>query len=235
MKLIFLRHGQTDWNAKGLIQGRTDVPLNDAGRAQATALEFEHIDAIYCSPMQRARETAEIVNRTFHLPLQTDERLTERDYGAFEGTDPRGDCPNWDELIAQHGGEPLSELHARVSSFLREIASKHKNQTILVVAHGGIGRMVQACYRDEAQRLSHCEPLHLQGAPRQWIIDRIVEKIAVLECRDESLIEIPVEDLPKDIREGSILVRYNGAWRLDLQAEIERRAKLKQLQDSIFI
>ena len=232
MNLIFLRHGQTDWNTQGLIQGRTDIPLNDAGRAQAAALEFEHIDAIYCSPMQRAKETAEIINQTFNLSIKTDERLIERDYGTFEGKPFAGQLD--ENELGQAGAEPLSELHARVSSFLWEIADKYDSQTVLVVAHGGIGRMVQACYHDNVTRISHCEPLCLQGAPRQWIVDRIVDGIAMLECCDESFVQIPATELPKKTREGSVLVRYMDAWQLDLQAEAERRAKLKQLQDSIF-
>jgi len=234
MKLIFLRHGETDWNARLLIQGRTDIPLNDTGRAQAAAICVPHTDAIYCSPMQRAKETAEIVNQNFNLPMQTDERLIERDYGSFEGTANAGRWLTEDEL-ARHNAEPLAQLHARVSSFLRDIAEKHKNQTVIVVAHGGIGRMVQACFcAGKARRLGHCEPVCFEGPQTQWVVDRIVDDMAVLEREDESFEHVSAAELPKGVREGSVLVRYMDTWQLDQWAEHERRAKLKKLQDGLF-
>jgi len=76
---FFLRHGQTDWNAQGRIQGHTNTPLNDTGRAQARAaaglLADRTIARIISSPLDRALKTATIVAERLHLPLHVDERL----------------------------------------------------------------------------------------------------------------------------------------------------------------
>ena len=153
MTLLFVRHGQTEWNARRWIQGRTDIPLNEMGReqarAQAKALVGTEIDVIYASPMLRARETAEIIQQASNAALCFDERLVERCYGDFEGTDPQGDYGDFELKLAQNKAEPLAALHERVLGFLKEIAVKHAGETVLVVAHGGVGRMVQHCYHGE--------------------------------------------------------------------------------------
>ncbi|MDR2686749.1 MAG: histidine phosphatase family protein, partial [Oscillospiraceae bacterium] len=91
MTLLYLRHGQTDWNARDLVQGRTDIPLNETGRAQARARATELIgyrppvDVIYASPLKRARETAEIIQSALGVPLYFDNRLMEMRFGRLEG------------------------------------------------------------------------------------------------------------------------------------------------------
>ena len=149
MTLLFLRHGQTDWNAQGLFQGRTDIPLNETGReqarAQAEALVSHEppVDVIYASPLLRASETAEIVQQALGVPIDFDERLVERCFGDLEGTPiVRGQD---EEGLARHGAESFSVLHERVKGFLDDIAVRRPGQCVLVVAHGNVGRMVQYC------------------------------------------------------------------------------------------
>ena len=149
MTLLFLRHGQTDWNAQGLFQGRTDIPLNETGRKQAreqakALLSHEPpVDAIYASPLKRAVETAEIAGQALRLPIHTDERLVERCFGDLEGTPiVRG---LGEEGLARHGAESFAALHGRVKGFLDDIAARHPGQCVLVAAHGNVGRMVQYC------------------------------------------------------------------------------------------
>ncbi|MCL2301402.1 MAG: histidine phosphatase family protein [Firmicutes bacterium] len=151
MTLLYLRHGQTDWNVQGLFQGRTDIPLNETGReqarAQAAALVGHQppIEMIYASPLLRAKETAEIVQQALgDVPMLFDERLVEQSFGSLEGTViVRGAL---DEAgFARHGAEPLEALKARVGSFLDEISAKHPAQCVLAVAHGSVGRTVQHC------------------------------------------------------------------------------------------
>jgi len=150
MTLLYLRHGQTDWNARGLFQGRTDIPLNETGRAQALerASELlEHqppIEIIYASPMMRAKETAEIVQGVLGVPIYFDERLIERDFDSLEGTPIVAGLG--EEGLARHGAEPFTALHERVKSFLDDIAARHPEQCVLAVAHGNVGRMVQYCH-----------------------------------------------------------------------------------------
>ncbi|MCL1951870.1 MAG: histidine phosphatase family protein [Oscillospiraceae bacterium] len=151
MTLLFLRHGQTDWNAQGLFQGRTDIPLNETGREQArdrVAELLAHdppVEVIYASPLLRAKETAEIVQQALGVPIHFDDRLIERCFGSLEGTViVRGLLD--EEGLAQHGAESFAELHERVSAFLDEIKARHPAQCVLVAAHGNVGRMVQYCY-----------------------------------------------------------------------------------------
>lgn len=86
---LYLRHGQTEWNRQGRMQGATDIPLNDTGRDQARAaagrLTDTRVDRIIASPMLRAAETADIVAATKDLPVTHDPRLKERYFGAFDG------------------------------------------------------------------------------------------------------------------------------------------------------
>src|ERR1700738_2430472 len=94
--LIFIRHGETDWNAEGRMQGQRDIPLNDTGRAQArrngTAIKAAKPEAVdfdfLASPLSRSRETMEIVRAAMGLPpdgYATDDRLKELTFGTWEG------------------------------------------------------------------------------------------------------------------------------------------------------
>ena len=89
MNIIVVRHGQTDWNVRDLLQGRTDIELNETGKSQAieTAnnLKNINIDVIFVSPLKRTRRTAEEINRIRNLDVTIDERLIERGFGDYEG------------------------------------------------------------------------------------------------------------------------------------------------------
>ena len=83
MKVTFVRHGETDWNSQGKQQGKADIPLNEKGlqQAQKTAellsnMEFDHV---YCSPLMRARQTAQVICEGRKVPITYDERISERD------------------------------------------------------------------------------------------------------------------------------------------------------------
>ena len=112
-----------------LLYTSSDIALNETGRLQAVKtreqLKQVAMDAIYCSPLQRARETAEIINALWGLSIQCDERLMERSFGSMEGA-LRKDVP-FDDLWAFSsasmfaGGEDTAHFYERVESFLREI------------------------------------------------------------------------------------------------------------------
>src|SRR4028118_821913 len=90
MRLILVRHGESEWNRTGRYQGQADAPLSDLGLRQADALanrlQHEHIDAIYTSPLQRARKTAEAIARFHpHVPFVQDEALMEIHHGVWQG------------------------------------------------------------------------------------------------------------------------------------------------------
>lgn len=89
MNLYVVRHGQTEWNIMKKMQGSVDIPLNEKGIEQAYItkknLENISIDIIFCSPLKRAMQTAEVINQDRNLEIIYDERLRERNYGEFEG------------------------------------------------------------------------------------------------------------------------------------------------------
>jgi probable phosphoglycerate mutase len=160
MRPIFLaRHGQTEWNAVGRLQGHTDVPLNDAGRAQARALAVSiagaKIAVIVTSDLVRARETGEIVAAALGLGAPVIEpALRERQFGVFEGL-TRDECQErhqeawraWQERSGAPPGAESQELAiARLAEVLARIAAgagagKDEGCPVLVVSHGGLMRL----------------------------------------------------------------------------------------------
>ncbi|GAA4193898.1 histidine phosphatase family protein [Gryllotalpicola kribbensis] len=143
-RISLVRHGQTDWNRDGRIQGRSDIPLNDTGREQAhetgRALRARRFDGIYASPLVRAFETAEIIAGELGMPGPVAvPGLEERSYGRAEGMtgpeiraafgDDRADVPEWENDAA---------LLGRVLEALSGLAAQHRGERILVVAHGGV-------------------------------------------------------------------------------------------------
>ena len=150
MNLLFLRYGETDWNAQRLIQGRTDIPLNETGRGQAreqaAALRNHQppVDIIYASPLKRASETAQIIQCALNVPLRYDDRLMEQCFGNLEGT--RISHRMAAAELARHGAEPFPEFYERVCDCLDMLDAAHAGQTVLVVAHGRVASMVHWYY-----------------------------------------------------------------------------------------
>jgi probable phosphoglycerate mutase len=140
--LLLVRHGETDWNAEGRLQGHTDRLLNDFGRRQARALAGElageQLDALYASDLARARETAEIVGERLGLPVVLDADLREKDWGSWEGLTPS------ERDAVEFVGEGTEEHRERILGALRRIAARHPHGRVLVVTHGGSLRRVQA-------------------------------------------------------------------------------------------
>ena len=95
--LYIMRHGKTDWNEQHKLQGRTDVPLNADGRKMAeNARELYkdiNFDICYCSPLSRARETAEIFLKGRNVPIIYDDRLKEMSFGVYEGMEDSTNIP----------------------------------------------------------------------------------------------------------------------------------------------
>ena len=140
--LLLIRHGETDWNADGRLQGQTDRPLSEFGRQQARQLaeelDGEEFEAIYSSDLVRARETAEIVGERLGLGVVLDPDLREKDWG------------NWEGLTAverdrvEFVGEPTEAHQKRSLRALRRISERHPGDgRVLVITHGGSMRRVQ--------------------------------------------------------------------------------------------
>ena len=156
--LYIIRHGKTDWNDLHKLQGRTDVPLNDEGRRMAENAREEYrnvpFDICFCSPLIRAKETAEILLKGRDVPLLTDDRLMEMSFGRFEGQENSfqiADCPintlffSPETYIAPpDGGEDLDDLFARTGAFLRERVDPllKDGKDVLIVGHGAMNSSI---------------------------------------------------------------------------------------------
>jgi 2,3-bisphosphoglycerate-dependent phosphoglycerate mutase len=141
-ELLLVRHGETDWNAEGKLQGHTDRPLNDYGRRQAQALAErlagESIDAVYASDLSRARETAEILGAKLGLPVLVDPDLREKNWGNWEG------LTSDERLHIEFEGETSEAHRDRTLSAVQRIVERHPDGRIVVVTHGGSLRRIQA-------------------------------------------------------------------------------------------
>lgn len=128
--LYIMRHGKTEWNAEHKLQGRTDIPLCEEGRQMAKNAHEEykdvHFDVCYCSPLCRARETAQLLLEGRNVPVITDERLIEMSFGIYEGKPYSfDDCDSPVDVLFTHPEmykTPLRVLKA-LSSFLQESES----------------------------------------------------------------------------------------------------------------
>lgn len=152
LTLLLVRHGQTTWNAAGLMQGQTDdIPLTDLGHAQAAAaadrLAGAGVGALVSSDLLRARQTAAHCARATGLAVTTTPALREQGYGVLEGRRSRElwDVVDWtDPHWAAEGGESLAQLYARVEDFLRNLAEDPPADVTALVTHGDTIRAAQA-------------------------------------------------------------------------------------------
>lgn len=160
MEIVILRHGQTDLNKQYKIQGaQGDAPLNEMGitTSKNAAKNFDptQFDAVYVSPLTRAKQTAEIFVKGTQKII-VDPRIREMDFGSWEGKDPRPlmkehpdafdpwglISPNYTKYAKN--AESFEDLEKRVADFFDDIIAKHQDDKILVVCHGAISRMMAA-------------------------------------------------------------------------------------------
>jgi probable phosphoglycerate mutase len=140
--LLLVRHGETDWNAAGRLQGHTDRPLNESGRRQARELADrlagDGIAAVYASDLSRARETAEIIGARLGLEVVVDPDLREKDWGSWEGLTAD------ERAIVEFEGESTEAHRERVLRAVHRIVEAHPGERVAVVTHGGSLRRIQA-------------------------------------------------------------------------------------------
>ena len=172
-RIIAIRHGETAWNVDTRIQGQLDIPLNDAGRWQASRaasrLAGEDVQACYASDLSRAFATAEALAAELGLPVRPDRGLRERGFGTFQGltwAEIESTLPDqarlWrtrDPQFAPAGGESLLTFRTRVLATVTRIAAAHTGQQIVLVAHGGV--------MDVLYRAATGQDLQ---APRTWAL-----------------------------------------------------------------
>ncbi len=157
MGLVYLvRHGETEWNKSGQFRGQADLSLNLRGLEQARLLAnfFSplDIDAVYSSPLKRARQTAEIIAESKNLKLQMHSGFIDVDYGGWQGLtlkEVKNKFPllyqKWlekPEEVTFPGGDNLKNVTNRVASAFRELADKHREEKIVLVAHQAINKIL---------------------------------------------------------------------------------------------
>ena len=151
--LCVARHGETDWNKRGILQGWLDVPINEVGRRQASdmaaAFHGAGFSAVWSSPLVRARETAEIIAAAFKLPPPScHEGLKERHFGAMQGV-PKSELAEMNPALMEQilrrnpaaqfgGGESVDEFADRTIRACTEIGTRHDGGRVLVITHGWV-------------------------------------------------------------------------------------------------
>jgi 2,3-bisphosphoglycerate-dependent phosphoglycerate mutase len=153
-----VRHGESTWNALGLVQGHADGPtLTEKGRQQsaeaANRLREGGLEAIYTSDLERAQETAAFIESALGLPVQCDDSLRERCFGVFEGGPltslDAADSGIRDDRVVDasahpEGGESLDELYRRAGAFMDWLGDQEHVGDVAVVTHGGTIRALRA-------------------------------------------------------------------------------------------
>lgn len=173
MRLILLRHGQTEWNAGGRYQGQSNVALSELGRKQAKCLAenfpVQSLDAIYSSDLDRARETAEYVGRKIDVSVCLEPAFRELSFGDWEGLTYQEISSRWPEeanklftapdKLKIPNGETFQELQKRALTKINILCKEYIDKTIAVFAHGAINKTILA-------GLMHI-PLHYLWSLRQ--------------------------------------------------------------------
>jgi len=186
LRLLLLRHAETDWNRERRYQGWTDTPLSAAGLGQAEAaarlLAGSRLGAVWASPLRRARDTAAVIAAPHGLEVQTDPAFREMRFGPWEGltaSEARARFPDeyraWVEtphLARWTGAETLAEVRERVLGGLGELRRAYAGQTVCLVAHG------------MSSRVLILEALGL-GLDRVWSLQLSSTGISELEFRDD--------------------------------------------------
>ena len=155
--MIYLtRHDQTDWNVQKKVMGRCDEPLNEKGREQARQtkelLSNIAFDLIICSPLLRAKETAQIIEQDRNIKIEYDDRIIERDFGELEGLETKAfdfdGFWNYYKNNTYDKAENIQEFFNRIYVFLDDICTKYADKNILIVAHGGVSIPFNCYFND---------------------------------------------------------------------------------------
>lgn len=171
MELYFVRHGETEFNKHDQLMGqRVDAALDEKGLEQAhevIAKLPKNFVIIYSSPLKRAAQTAQIIADYFNKNIQISQDLRERDFGTLSGKSWHQIDEETGKLLSEadanltydyrpYGGESAEQVKARLLNFLDEAKAKHANDTIVVVAHFGLIKLMNSLYpHTEHHRLTN--------------------------------------------------------------------------------
>ncbi len=151
MEILFVRHGKTEWNNEKKMQGNVDIPLSNEGiehaKVMAEKLQNYKIDVAFCSPLNRAVETMEIINnsRENKIPIIIDEALTERDYGLYEGRNKM--AFNYD-IMWDYSNQLNTEGFFRfawpiIHFIFGKLLRAYKDKNVLIISHGGVSKIFE--------------------------------------------------------------------------------------------
>ena len=186
LRIFLIRHGETEWNKEGKLQGHSDVKLSAEGIRQAQLLAkhapFQKVDAVYSSDLSRAFDTAKILAVKFNvMPVKVTPELRETNFGEWEGkyiselteefpkvfgkffTDP--------ERCHPPQGETFLQSQARVMNVIRDIIAEHDEQNVIVVSHGAVIRLILGAALDM--------PIH-----KMWAISQFNTALNILRVED---------------------------------------------------
>lgn len=151
MKILFVRHGKTDWNNQKKMQGSVDIPLSDEGiehaKIMAEKLQNSKIDVAFCSPLNRAKQTMEIINnsRDNKIPIMIEESLTERNYELYEGRNKNLFNYNilWDYSNPLNIEKFFEFAWPIIHFIFGKLIRAYKDKTVLIVSHGGVSKIFE--------------------------------------------------------------------------------------------
>jgi len=194
MRIIFVRHGETEYNYESRYQGHTDSRLSELGRCQSARvverLGAEKIAAVYSSDLVRACETAQAIAAPHNLAVRTDADLRECAFGDWEGLTVKQISERYPDLYRNYtrdsvthrapNGERLEDLQARVVRLVDSIAAAHPDETVVIVTHGGPIRAF-FCHAFDAKletfrkiRLDNCGITILSlGSDGRWLLETL--------------------------------------------------------------
>lgn len=209
-EILFIRHGETAWNAERRLQGHLDVPLNAEGRRQAAALaralRDEHLDAVIASDLSRAKETAQAVLAERNLPLRIEPDLRERCYGAFEGLLHNEISERYpDAYLAWKSrdidarfpsginkAETMREFSGRVVAAVRRLVGEGAYRRVALVTHGGV---LECVYRfAQGVGFGHARDFEIRNAS----VNRFVwddGSLRLLQWGDVSHLSLALDDI----------------------------------------
>jgi len=165
LKLYVIRHGETVYNLQKKIQGQIENSLTEKGIAQShnvkKVLKDVKIDEIICSPLERTKYLAEVINEGRNLQIKVDSRITERSYGELEGKKPTGLnfesfwklSSDLDKECKKNHVETLHDFFNRVQDFLEECEKNYKDKNICVVTHSGISIAIEYYFNKNSEDL----------------------------------------------------------------------------------
>jgi len=156
VKIILIRHGETDWNKEQIFRGRIDVALNEVGLAQARSVQATlkdvQISAIYSSPLSRALETARVVGEGRNCEVKIEEGFIDINFGRWQGISHQKVKEEYKELyemwlnkpqmVTFPEGESLEEVQRRSMKALEKVIKKHPEETLAIISHRVLNKVL---------------------------------------------------------------------------------------------